>query len=187
MSFLNSAGLFDAIPDSGVARWTFDDADTESGTTLDVWGDNDGNITGATTGVSGANQTYTTNEAYDFDGADDYVTAPLPLSGSVDVSLAFWINVDAYSSSTHGLVHMGTGDTNNESAYGIIINQDEYVIAGYGGEYDFDTGITASTGTWVHLVATYDSSTDDVTFYIDGSSQASGTLGFTINSNGILI
>ena len=38
-----------AIPDSGVSRWTFDDGDTDSGTALDVWNDNDGTINGATT------------------------------------------------------------------------------------------------------------------------------------------
>jgi len=171
------------IPDSGVARWTFDDADTSGSTAIDVWGANDGTITGATTGATGANQTYNTNEAYDFDGTDDHVTAPLPLSGSVDVSLSFWLNTGS-TTGTRGIVQMGTGDSNNESAFGVIIINGTYQIAGFGGSFDFDTDISTSTNSWEFITATYNSSTDAVTFYVDGVQQASTTLGYTINSSG---
>jgi len=84
------------IPDSGVTRLTFDDADTSGSTAIDVWGNNDGTINGATTGVSGI-AGYDSGQAYSFDGVDDNVVVPNGiLSGAF--SVAFWFNADDVSS-----------------------------------------------------------------------------------------
>jgi len=76
------------IPDSGVARLTFDNADTSGSTAVDVWNSNDATINGATTGVSGQ-----FNEAFDFDGTDDYVSTPVAVP-SGDFSVAVWFDAN---------------------------------------------------------------------------------------------
>jgi len=163
---LFSAGLFGPdIPDSGIARLTFDDADTDSGTAIDSWNNNDATINGATTGVSGANQTYITNEAYSFDGSNDYVKTPINLDNySIPITIAVWVNIDDVSV-TQGIV----ADYNNSSnrlTFGTINSSFDFFLDG--------TAVTASasSNTWTHLVGVIGSS--DLILYKDGSQAGSG-------------
>lgn len=162
-----------AIPDSGVSRWTFDDADTDSGTATDVWGDNDGTINGATTGVSGANQTYTTNEAYSFDGTDDNVTVTIGNSYST-FSVALWYYLDS-SSSNECLFSIG-----NESGE-VTFRVDS------GNGYDlFDDGVTngggGGEGSWIHVCLTVDTTSSDFEIYENGSSIITGSFNVDFGS-----
>jgi len=172
MSGFLSAGIVGEpdIPDSGIARLTFDDADTSGSTSNDVWGDNDGSISGATTGVSGANQTYSTAQAYDFDGADDYVNAGVvSVAWESAFSLAAWVNPDDTSGFN---VIIGGDDGGSERAFQFKINSGslEFVGPDVGTQI---TGSTVSTGSWTHVVVTYDGST--VALYQDGSSDTSAS------------
>jgi len=155
-----------AIPDSGVTRLTFDDADTDSGTALDVWGNNDGTISGATTGVSGKY-----NEAYSFDGTDDYVSLGTDTFGSLNgdpISISVWFNYDGVSSgnltiySQEGaIVHRISEDNGAYEAY----------VTGTGSD-SVSTSIPA-TGSWHHAVLTFDGSTQEL--YMNGSSVDSAS------------
>lgn len=160
------------IPDSGVSRYTFDNGDTSNGTAVDVWGGNDATINGATTGVSGANQSYTTNEAYSLDGSDDYLTAPY--TNPSTISLACWINLDGVISNQ--IIASVWSPTSSEQAIKLWHNDttDDANKEGARWEVNTSAGLVVSsnnavlsTNTWYHLVGTYDGSS--VTLYIDGS------------------
>lgn len=77
---------------------SFDDTNLSGSNPLDISGNglNGTNIGTATTGVSGI-----LNEAFDYDGTNDYVTSTNPLAsiGTGDFSICGWFNVDDVTSS----------------------------------------------------------------------------------------
>lgn len=164
-SLTESAGT--ATPDSGVARYTFDSEDT-NGSAIDVWNGNDASISGATAGVSGANQTYTTNEALSFDGSDDYVDPPSAIDSLIDndiFSIAFWFYVDSNTSSPHDY---GNGRCTLRYEFKGS-NGWEWVIYDGSTDYWVTMGLTA-TGEWHHTVLTLNSS-GVMEAYLDGTSK----------------
>lgn len=175
------------IPDSGVFRHTFDNADTTGSTALDVWNNFDGTINGATTGVSGANQTYSTAEAYDFDGVDDSVSIPNDPQlvfgdGTTDspFSVAAWINPDA-SSQFRIIVKSGSSLGTREYLF-TITGSDNLGLVFYDDGSDLadqcrrfgTTDFSTLTGTWSHVVATYDGSgtASGISLYVDGGAES---------------
>jgi hypothetical protein len=164
------------IPDSGISRWTFDTEDTESGTAIDSWNSNDGTINGATTGVSGANQTYTTNEAYDFDGSDDDVAITIP--ALTDFSLAAWAK-SGNSSSTSEEYVIRLQDSNNDVFLGE--KNGNWIFRIYDGSFQSATGTTIDSN-WTFLCATFDGS--NMTLYEDATEVATGTASGTGSSSG---
>ena len=165
-----------AIPDSGVARWTLDDADTESGTAIDVWGrdsdsitQNDATINGATTGVNGANQTYSTNEAYSFDGTDDYLQTPVDIDSSAlpEMSIACWVNINGAQDTI--IWSNDDGDDFDRELW--LFEGSYHVQAGVSdnGGRGFDTGSSYSTDSWDHVVVVYRNNGLD--FYRNGDDQ----------------
>ena len=173
--------LWNAIPDSGVSRWTFDTADTENGVALDVWGEYDGDINGPTTGIPGANQTYDTNEAYEFDGDDDYIDygdhSAHEFSSGQSFTFAFWQYQDS-GSSNGSLITKGYGNPITN-----VDNQPWYLSrTGQGGYAEFflrdsngadfkAQGNTDITDSWTHTVAVYDASASELKLYVNGSIE----------------
>jgi len=174
-----------AIPDSGVARWTFDDADTESGTALDVWKGNDATIDGATTGVNGANQTYDTNAAYDFDGDNDSVTASIP---NLDTAtLAAWGNIVPQSEVSYnnsGFIQYVSSGT--DDPLGIRPSTDTYrFIVNAGGSSTEFSSSSNPRDEWAHFVITWDGS--ELAGYINGSLEGSDTsISGNLEASGVL-
>jgi len=167
--------LASTIPDSGVSRWTFDAADTESGTALDSWGNNDGTINGATTGVSGANETYTTDEAYSFDGADDYVDFGAFGDGLEAFSVAAWVNPDSLVGDMPILMRDG-GLARNDRHWSLRIDDSNGTVSmwaqdGSDNKIQATTSSTISTGSWSHIVGTIGGTT--ATIYVNGTSDGS--------------
>jgi len=119
--------------------------------------------------------------AFDFDGSNDSITAPLPLSGSVDVSVCLW---HKKFDSSKGIFQMGKPIGDQESAFGLIEGGLGYTVAGFGSGFDFRTNLNVPKNTFVHVAATYDASSDTVSFYLDGDLKSSGTQGFTISAGG---
>ncbi|UIP01066.1 hypothetical protein Hbl1158_06860 [Halobaculum sp. CBA1158] len=100
-------------PSSGIAHWILNNADTADSLANDVWNDRDASIYGATTGVSGANQTYHTGEAYRFDGSGDYLEAPSLGSGfSNGFSVVVWIRPVFQGNANHVLSYESGNDSN---------------------------------------------------------------------------
>lgn len=172
----------DSVPAGGVARLTFDTADTSSSTALDVWNNYDGTIQGATTGVSGANQTYTTNEAYEFDGSSDSVEIP----GTPDFSggaftLAVWARPDDLSKTATiaGQDDLGGARRNQR----IMTSQNtsggiETIV--FNGTSNIEAYIPPSklsNGNWYHIVGIFDHTAGDTKIYLDGSLEDSSGFG----------
>lgn len=157
------------IPDSGVSRWTFDDADTDSGSALDVWNNNDGAINGATTGVTGANQTYTTNEGYSFDGTDDYVDVASVESQfqNPGVTVSLWVNGSGLAFDVY----------NGRWYIGIDRSISTWNLSVFDGSTNntADSGIS-TTSSWIHLTGVQYSD-GDLEIYVDGAAEGTATSG----------
>jgi hypothetical protein len=173
-------GIEPAIPSSGISRWTFDTSDTSSGTAIDIWGSNNGSINGATTGASGANQTYTTNEAYSFDGANDYVNLQKTMPSNPDTSYSFalWVKTSA---SNRGVI-FGQRDTNNTGSELSIEYRADKSNQVRASEFSdlptiakCDSSTDISDGSWYHVVYTRDAPNSATELYIDGVSEDTGS------------
>jgi len=165
-------------PTSGVAKWTFDDSDTQSGTAVDVWGNNDATINGATTGVSGANQTYGTSEAYSFDGTNDYIdTFDVPFSESASFTYSLWAKTPNTYSSTpaHLIGYLDSGNNNGEISIRVFENKFQGLINEGGGSRILVSTSTYNTGQWYHIVYVHGSGTDEDAMYLNGTKEESST------------
>jgi len=156
-----SAKVADAIPDSGVSRLTFDDADTSGSTAIDVWGDNDGAITGATTGVGGI-AGYDSGEAFEFDGVDDEVNlgdATALNFGTGSFSLAAWFNTDD-ASNRGDIINKQTPDgTFHGYQMGVVNGGFRFQIEDSSGDNVAAQGVgTVNTGTDIFVVLTWSGS-----------------------------
>ena len=166
--------LADAIPDSGVVRYTFDKADTNVSTAIDIWNGNDGTINGATTGISGSNQTYTTNEAYDFDGIDDNVDTSI--SDIATATLTAWVNLDSADSNDREIISTRNGPSGGGLRYGASNDNRWSLYTRNDGSWTGVAGSTASTNTWVHLAGVIDDN-NQLILYENGSKVASTGIG----------
>jgi len=167
---IDGQDAFNRIPDSGIARYTFDDADTSGDTALDLFNNNNATINGATTGVAGLAGTYDSGEAYSFDGVNDRVDTPVsPQSGGF--SFGGWVSLDSQSSGTFSRA----GDESNNQLvlrYKSTAARIEF--------YTFDgtfrglrrSGVGLSNGVATHIIGAFDS-TDGYTLYKNGSVAAS--------------
>lgn len=169
-----SAGTFSSIPDSGVSRWTFDNADTSGSTATDVWGGNNATIDGATTGTTGASQTYDTGEAYSFDGNNDRcdVSDDASFSGLPELSFAFWARFNN-TSSREKFVAKGV-DVGSQRNYEWDITKDSnetvwFSVADGSGYSEVQPSDTLSTNTWYHIVGVYSDTDDYIELYLDGT------------------
>lgn len=162
------------IPNGAFSRWRFDNADTDTGTVIDIWGSNNATINGAKTGVSGANKTYVTNEAFSFDGSDDYVDTTI---GSITppLSISLW----CYLTDT-GNTFGAFGNFNSTVSEDLYIQYDdttsEWNLNADGGT-DIRPQESLSTNTWKHVVFTIGSNNEIA--YFDGNQVASSTTGTT--------
>jgi len=167
------------VPPSLVSHWTFDNADTNSGTAVDTVGTNDGTIQGATTGVSGANQTYTTNEAYSFDGSDDSVEIPgTPDFSGQAFTLAVWARPDNLSNTGNiiGQDNLG-GNSRNQR---VLTNNGGIETRVFNGSSSRTAVIPSSklsTGNWYHIVGVFNHSTGETKIYLNGSLEDTTTFG----------
>ena len=168
------------IPDSGVFRLTFDDADTSGSTALDVWNDNDGTINGATTGQTGI-AGYDGGDSYSFDGTDDNVTVPdITAARSSPLSLSAWVVLpNGLPSSSYPDIISKEGTNNNGVGWAAYFANDAAGIVWYIGDGtdNFNkTDVTAYDWTSPHFVTfTFDGSTPKI--YVDANLEAQFSTG----------
>jgi len=165
--------LFSAIPDSVVSRWTFDNADTSGDTAIDVFGDNDGTIEGATTGIAGE-----LNEAYSFDGTDDRVSfGNIPeVGGESEFSISVWVYEPGDYPEAE--IYFGAFPNNsNNIIIGTNNNAQKYYIRVESGDTRVQSNneISPPENTWTHMVLTFNSGS--LKFYEDATERVSKTGG----------
>lgn len=155
------------IPDSGVSRWTFDNEDTNAGTAVDVWGNNDGTINGATTGATGLSG-YDSGQAYSFQ-TDDYIA--LPVTPPATCSLSIWAQPDNLSDTMAFYSSRNGGN-------GLIIRSEGSQWAGFANDGTFQSvkGGSPSSSSPDHLVLTVDNQ-NQIEFYVNGSSLGTSGIG----------
>lgn len=148
-----------------ISYWKFDTNANDSE------GSNDGTVNGATltTGSGGI-----INEAYDFDGTNDYieVTDDASLNGLTDLSISLWLKMPTASAYQCIFMKRGSG------RYAIEANgsgQLLFQISDDGSSFPF-TGNNANTeiddDSWHHIVCVRDAGST-LKIYIDGSEEDS--------------
>jgi hypothetical protein len=150
-----------SIPDSGLLYYTMDSADTTSTSITDVWNGNNATNNGATTGVSGANQTYNTAEAVEFASSDFINSLGIDISNQ-SASIALWINPQ------------NDGEwfrTEDLQTQFMLANGTELRFRVNGNDF---RGSNISQDTWHHVIGVIDSGTER-RLYLDGSIDATGT------------
>lgn len=184
---VNDAASFDVelgsvIPDSGISRWTLDDTDTDTGTTtaIDVWGNNDADYVGATTGVSGYQ-----NEAYSLDGTDDYMDTTvlgtdLP---STEFTILLRFNPDNWNNGDFAGLVAATGTNDNffltqSNEGGIIWRTND------GSEQGIKNAVSVgfTNGTWHSIAARYSSTNG---YKLDAGVAGNSLSSFTSSDTGL--
>jgi len=158
-----------------ISHWTFDDADTNSGTAVDVVGSNDGTITGATTGGSGL-ASYDSGEAYVFSRKSNHnVAFGKNAFGSLNgkpLSVSVWFNVSTTRNIVQRFIYSQEGV--------VVLTVDGGNLRGYvTGTRSNSVSTAISIGTTYHAVLTYDGSGTQ-TLYMNGS-QADSQSGISMD------
>lgn len=174
-----------ATPDSAVSRWSFNDADTDGSTAVDVWGSDDGTINGATTGVSGE-----LGEAYEFDGSDDEVEIGSTSSFDLDeFSASVWCNFSTPPEIYRIVFRGNLGDSGTDATFDMWVRDSDgiHFEVGDGGSKDGVSTTAINYNQWEHVVGTFDGS--EVKIYINGAEEdsTSTSLSPTHNGKGLLI
>ena len=124
------------------------------------------------------------NFYYDFDGSADYGTfasaAHTAISSHTQGTVECWVNGDSFTSGTGRKTIFGTGHSSQTDRWCVIrVHQNNNLqmsINADGTSTGCNTTTTLpSTGTWYHLVITYNGSS--FAAYYDGVSQAINTAG----------
>jgi len=150
-----------------IAYWDF------NGDAVDSSGNgNDGTVNGAilTSGVLG--------QAYEFDGADDYVnfTSSLPPGSATKLTVSKWFKLDNYHNNYRGIWGKYISDS---SRIGEEVYKDGslYFVMGNGANgYSYSPPGTISLDQWYHTIIVYDgdgaSNDDKVKVYVNGVNQS---------------
>lgn len=158
-------------PESGIARWTFDEAHIDGGTALDVWGGHHAELNGPTTGVAGPDRTYATGGALHFGGSDTVETTLSPgdvgVGGSNPKSIAVWGYTEQFDNGG-GLFEWGvTNTTGHDFSFRTLEPTNTYRTQLWSdADIDFDYG---GPNEWVHFVLAWDGTTTRV--YANGELQ----------------
>jgi len=162
------------IPDKGIARWTLDSGDVTSSTITDVWYENDGTIETSLTEVSGANQTYTTNEGQHFTN-DNYVDISAISGEFPQIAPPLWINMQStggyFLDRDNGRWSVAYEDQANDGI--------EFNIYDGSSFQTITSGVTA-TNEWNFFIPQFDGS--EMRFYVNGSRAGSITTSYGAGS-----
>jgi len=151
ISFLLVPASFAGINDNLIAYYDFDgNADDSSGN------ENHASVYGATVTEDVDENTAS---AYEFDGTDDYISAPHDSSlnlGTGDFSVTFWIKMNSVSGDANII-----NKKNNTTSYGFSVVTGNYGLMRLqmltNGYYNvWNTGYCISVNTWTHVAITVD-------------------------------
>ncbi|WP_298753757.1 LamG domain-containing protein, partial [uncultured Arcobacter sp.] len=145
-----------------VSYWKMEDA-------TDSVSDNDGTVTGATSGVTGK-----IDNAYSFDGSNDDISANglvTDVAGTKQGTMAAWIYIDDYAAIRQ---IMSFGDTNANERIQLYLETTGVLTAVVqdGGtlQWAVDTDSALPTGEWLHVALVMDGT--EAVLYINGAKPA---------------
>jgi len=129
----------------------------------------------------------TAQNALRFDGANDYVQAPLAgPTGNASRTVEAWVNIP--STSTNPRMIVNWGDMANGQRFALsIINGYAHIDIGGG---LLNGQISLSLNVWHHIAGLYDASNNEFRLYVDGVLDNTGTPAIALNTtniNGITI
>lgn len=155
-------------PPPGVVSWW-----PAEGNALDIRGGNSGVVEGGTTFTTGR-----VGKAFHFDGISGRIRIPdsenLKITGSL--SIEAWIFIESFPASWSRILFRGD-DRDGYDAYSLyVMNLNSGILVftvgdSVGNWTSLSTGI--STGRYIHVAATFDSSTGNMSLYMNGSLCAS--------------
>ena len=178
-------------PADMVSYWTLDNEDVSGTSVIDVLGSNDGTNNGATTGQVGQ-----VNEAFDFDGASDYIqiSDDPSLDLTTGLTMATWVYIDSWND--WGRLIEKIGSSNGAQMYSLILADDGghpeinnafmfYTRHSTGNHNLRGISNTVYPGQWYHVAGTYDSATGNKVLYVNGVEQTSTTASGAIYANNL--
>ena len=141
-----------------------------------AWNDLSGNNNNVTL-VNGP--TYSSNDGgyLDFDGTNDYINANTALPDSFfqgNSTLSFWLYFNTVDSDSQGQAIIHHGTNSSMKGYHIMQRESKVNIDLWGTA--LQTTSTFSASTWYNITITLNNTTRACVIYINGSSNASGTL-----------
>lgn len=175
MSFLyKPSAQSTLIADGLLSRYAFED-EGDTTTLTDTAGTNDMSISG---------MTYTTNaqesdHAGSYDGVDDMASVEATIIPTDQFSFVCWVYSTGTGNDFGGIFgnigasnteQNGIGLRGNPATIGFVVNDGSFQSLSF----------SASTDVWVHVAGTYDAG--DMRLYIDGTEQASQTVGATVTT-----
>lgn len=156
-----------------VSRWSFDDSDMDGSTLTDTYGDNDGTIVNATSGVDGVGE----GEAFDFNGTDSAieVSDSPSLSGLTEFTISSWLNLDS-GGSFQGIVSKGPDVSGTGSTeFKLLVASSDFVrfaISSGSTEQEITSTGPLKLSQWSHVAATWDGL--NMAIYINAALAATG-------------
>lgn len=163
-------------PPSGMVAWF-----PAEGNANDIQGGNNGTIQGDDGASDVKFSTGKVGQAFDFDGTNDYVSAPdSPTFRQTNFTVEGWYKLSAaQGGGTQGHIVAKAFGTSFQDSY-VIWFQDgtlhAYVVTN-SGSLELFSGFGADIGVWHHVALTYDAAAASLKFYVDGALLASGSLG----------
>jgi hypothetical protein len=157
-------------PPKGLLAWW-----PAEGNAGDVAGNNHGTLQNGATFTPG----YVGQQAFSFDGQDDYVLVPDAASlRPTNFTFECWVNFLSLGSMQQ-LVSKTFGPGWHES-YGLYLN-DRLLVGTAGGENNAFVmfNLNPTTGVWYHVAYTFDDAADAHTLYVNGAPVVSAVNTFT--------
>jgi len=143
----------------------------------------------ARAGTIGYNTTGQIGLATDFEegGTDSYFglsdEAGLDASEGINITIEAWVKPESNPSSAH-IISKRDGSGAN---YGLNTATGKVQFYFYNGEYRvFLTDDTIGTGTWSHLTSTFNSVSNAVEIFINGTSSKSGSIAYNLITNNVV-
>lgn len=124
-------------------------------------------------------KTVTFNESAEFDGTNDYLSAPsnTAIQPVPEITMEAWIYPRSNSNSI--IIHKGSDD-GGVTNFRLAI-QNKKIIAGLKQNYNFTTNDTIGVNKWSHIAFTYESVSGKYIFYLNGKISSEG-----INNIGLI-
>ena len=160
---------YSAIPDSGIARYNFED-DSDTTTAIDSWNGNNGTINGAT---------YTTTSAVDslalsFSSGDTVDLPTLISDITTEMSISMWVRADSFNSDFENLLNIQDGTSSSVQIQTMSDGRIRFMV--YDGDFTDVYTPSVSSNTFVHVVGVFKPQ-NQIEIYLNGNLEDTTAIG----------